>query len=132
MGSAMFVAPHHAGRTQKRGYSIPQISSRFVDGEQTATASLVNTLFRDAEFRRGFFRRFPEVAFQVHPGLDDGDAFAFEEFSLQGCVRLADQDSAPFTKDTMPRNTFSGGSCGHGATRAARAAGKTQGFSQGP
>ena len=72
------------------------------------------------------------MAFQVHAGLDDGYTFAFEEFSLQGSVRLADEDFAAFAEDAMPGDAFSGRSCGHGASSAARAAGKTQGFSQGP
>src|SRR5258706_5822305 len=83
-------------------------------------------------FQCGFFWRFPEVAFQVHTRLNDFDAFAFEEFSLEGSVRLANEDFAALADDAMPGNTFSRGSGGHGASRAARAAWEAQGFRQRP
>jgi hypothetical protein len=64
------------------------------------------------------------VAFEVDANPDDRDAFAFEEFSLQGCVRFADKDFPALAEDTMPRNAFTGRSCSHGVSRGARAAGQ--------
>ena len=72
------------------------------------------------------------MAFQVHAGFGNRDPFAFEEFSLQGSVRLANKDFAALTDNAMPGNAFSGRSGGHGASGATRAAGHAQGFSQGP
>src|SRR6267154_6290921 len=83
-------------------------------------------------FQRGFFWRFPEVALQVHTRLNDFDAFAFEEFSLEGSVRLANEDFAALADDAMPGNAFAGRSGGHGASCAARAARKAQCFCQRP
>src|SRR5467141_2766541 len=83
-------------------------------------------------FQRGFFWRFPEVALQVHTRLNDFDAFAFEEFSLEGSVRLANEDFAAIADDAMPGNAFSGGCGCHSASFAARAAGEAQGFRQRP
>src|SRR5437879_3685416 len=83
-------------------------------------------------FQGGFLWRFPEVALQVHARLNDFDAFAFEEFSLEGSVRLTDENFAAFAEDAMPGNAFAGRSGGHGASRAARATGETQGFRQRP
>src|SRR5713226_5764156 len=80
----------------------------------------------------GFLWRFPEVAFQVHTRLNDFDAFAFEEFSLEGSVRLADENFAALPDDAMPGNTFSGRSGCHSASCAARAAWEAQGFRQRP
>jgi len=59
-------------------------------------------------FQCGFLWRFPEVAFQVHTRLNDFDAFAFEEFSLEGSVRLADEDFAALADNAMPGNAFAG------------------------
>jgi len=56
----------------------------------------------------------------------------FEEFSLQGSIRLTDEDLAALTDDAMPGNAFSGGSRGHGAPGAACAPGQAQAISQGP
>ena len=92
----------------------------------------MNTFFGCSEFRSGFFWRLPEVAFQVHARLDNGDAFAFEEFSLQRSVRLADEDFAALTDDPMPGDAFSRGSGGHRAASGTRAARKAQGFSERP
>jgi len=72
------------------------------------------------------------MALQIDARLDDRDAFAFEEFSLEGSVRFADQDFSALTDDAVPGNAFSGRSRGHGAPRAARAAGKAESFSEGP
>src|SRR6266404_5497657 len=83
-------------------------------------------------FQRGFFWRFPEVALQVHTRLNDFDAFAFEEFSLEGSVRLANEDFAALADDAMPGNAFSGGCGSHSASCAARAAGEAQGFRKRP
>jgi hypothetical protein len=82
-------------------------------------------------FHYGFNGRLPEVAFQVDAGLEDSDALAFEEFSLQGSIWLADEDLAAFTDDAMPGNAFSGRSRGHGASGASRAAGQAQSLSEG-
>src|SRR5437667_11545994 len=121
----MFVAPHHQGRTQKRGYSIPQISSRFVTAEQTDCRFICEYAFWRRGISARIFLAVSKMAFQVNAGLDDGDAFAFEEFSLQRSVRLANEDFAAFAEDAMPGDAFSGRGRGHGATRAARATGKT-------
>src|SRR5258708_27892291 len=83
-------------------------------------------------FECGFFGGFPEVAFQVHTRVNDFDAFAFEEFSREGRVRLADENFSALADNAMPGNTFSGRSGGHGASCAARAAWETQGFRQRP
>src|SRR5947199_8401672 len=92
----------------------------------------MNTLLWGCVFRRGFFSWFPEMAFQAHAGLDDGYTFAFEEVSLQGSVRLADEAFAAFAEDAMPGDAFSGRSCVHGASTAAGAPGTTQGITQRP
>ena len=83
-------------------------------------------------FPCGLLWWFPEVAFQVHARLENGDAFACEEFSLQGSVRLADKDLAALTDDAMPGNAFSGGCRGHGPAGAARATGQAQGSRECP
>src|SRR5258708_29070572 len=83
-------------------------------------------------FHGGFLWRFPEVALQVHTRLNDFDAFAFEEFSLEGSVRLANEDFAALADDAMPGNAFAGRSGGHGASCAARAPRKAQCFFQRP
>src|SRR5258706_14072185 len=83
-------------------------------------------------FQCGFLWRFPEVAFQVHTRLNDFDAFAFEEFSLEGSVRLADEDFAALADNAMPGNAFAGRSGGHGASCGARAAWEAQGLRQRP
>src|SRR5205809_2810088 len=83
-------------------------------------------------FQGGFLWRFPKVALQVHARLNDFDAFAFEEFSLEGGVRLANEDFAALADDAMPGNAFAGRSGGHGASSAARAARKAQCFRQRP
>jgi len=83
-------------------------------------------------FQGGFLWRFPEVAFQVYARLDDCDALAFEEFSLQGSVRLANEDFAALTDDAMPGDALSRGSGSHSAASGTRAARKAQGFSERP
>jgi hypothetical protein len=72
------------------------------------------------------------VAVQIHARLDDADAFAFEELSLQGTVRLANEDFAVFTDNAMPGNAFTGGSRRHGASGTARASREAQYFRQYP
>jgi hypothetical protein len=70
--------------------------------------------------------RFPEVGIQIDAGLDDLNAFGFEEFLLKGSVRLANEDFAALAHDAMPWNAFSRGSGSHGAARTARTARQTQ------
>src|SRR5467141_551961 len=132
MEVAMFVAPPDKGALGKEGIAYRRYVSGWQRADRLTAASLLNTLFRGFVFQGGFLWRLPEVAFQVHARLSDFDAFAFEEFSLQGSVRLADEDFAALTDDAMPGNAFSGRSRGHGASGAARAARETQGFRKGP
>src|SRR5260370_36979113 len=83
-------------------------------------------------FQCGFFGRFPEVAFQVHTRLNDFDAFAFEEFSLEGSVRLADENFSALADNAMPGNTFSGRSGGQWAFCGVRGAWDAHGVRQRP
>src|SRR5260370_1389255 len=124
--------PTRLGRTGQRGYSIPQIGVWLATRRHTHAASLFNTFSRGYVFTAEFLWRLPEMVFQVHARLNDFDAFAFEELSLQGSVRLADQDFAAFTDHTMPGNAFAGRSGGHGASCAPRPAREAQGSSQRP
>ena len=91
---------------------------------QPSAIFFLNTLA--GGFHRALNVWFPEVAFEVDAGLDNGDAFAFEKFSLQGCVGFANQDFSALAENTVPRNAFSGRSCSHGASRGARAAWQVQ------
>jgi len=72
------------------------------------------------------------VTFEVDARLDNRDAFAFEEFSLHGCVGFADQDFSALAENTMPGNALAGRRRGHGASRSARTAGQAQGLSKAP
>jgi len=72
------------------------------------------------------------VAVQIHARLDDPDAFTFEELSLQGTVRFADEDFAVFTDNPVPGNAFTRGSHCHGASGTARASREAQYFRQYP
>ena len=68
---------------------------------------------------------------EVDPGFDELYALAFEEFSLERSVGLADEDFSAFADDAMPGNSFAGRSGGHGPARGARAPGKAQSPSEG-
>jgi len=70
--------------------------------------------------------------FDVDAGFDDGDAFGFEKLFLEGGVGLADEDFALGAEDAMPGDAFAARSGCHGAASSARAAGKSQGSSEGP
>ena len=59
------------------------------------------------------------------------DAFGFEEFSLKGSVRLADEKLPVRSDYAVPRDAFSGGATCHGTTGGSGAAGQAQGFSHG-
>ena len=72
------------------------------------------------------------MSFQVNAGFDDRDAFAFEEFTLKGSVRFANEDFASRAHDAVPGDALSRGSGGHGAAGATRAATQTQGTSERP
>lgn len=76
--------------------------------------------------------RFPEMGIQIDAGLDDLNAFGFEEFSLKGSVRLADEDFAALAHDAMPRNALSGRSGSHSAPCTAGTAGETQELGERP
>jgi hypothetical protein len=80
---------------------------------------------------RFFARLSPEMFFYVDSGLDDWNAFGFEELFLQGSVRLADKDFAVGAKNTVPGDAFALWGGTHGAACGAGAAGETQGFSKG-
>jgi len=60
--------------------------------------------------------------FDVDAGLDDGNAFGFEELLLKGGVRLADQDFAVRTEDAVPGDAFALRRSAHGAAGGACAA----------
>src|SRR5260370_18906447 len=132
MELGMFVAPPDEGALGKEGIAYRRYVSGWQRADRLTAASLLNTLFRGFVFQGGFLWRLPEVAFQVHARLSDFDAFAFEEFSLQGSVRLADEDFAALTDDAMPGNAFAGRSGGQGPCGAVRAAGAGPGFRAGP
>src|SRR5713226_4871529 len=132
MELGMFVAPPDEGALGKEGIAYRRYVSGWQRADRLTAASLLNTLFRGFVFQGGFLWRLPEVAFQVHARLSDFDAFAFEEFSLQGSVRLADEDFAALTDDAMPGDALSGGSGSHSAASGARAASQAQGFSERP
>ena len=72
------------------------------------------------------------MAVQLEAGFHNAHAFAFEEFFLQRGVRLADEDFSLLANNAMPGDSFSGGSGGHGAARAACAAAETQDSSEAP
>src|SRR5260370_31683794 len=128
MEVAMFVAPPDKGALGKEGIAYRRYVSGWQRADRLTAASLLNTFFGGVVFQHGFLWRLPEVAFQVHARLSDFYPFAFEEFSLQGSIRLANEDFAAFTDDAMPGNAFAGRSGGHGASCAARAAREAQGF----
>jgi hypothetical protein len=68
------------------------------------------------------------MLFEIEAGFPESDALAFEKLSLQGSVRLTDQELAASADDAMPRNAFAGRTCGHGPTCCAATARKAQRF----
>jgi hypothetical protein len=68
---------------------------------------------------------------EVDARLDHRHAFAFEEFSLQGGVRLTDEELSARAQNAMPGNAFARRRGRHGAPRGSRSARKAQGFSEG-
>src|SRR5258707_1069909 len=128
MEVAMFVAPPDEGALGREGIAYRRYVSGWQRADRLTAASLLNTFFGGLVFQHGFLWRLPEVAFQVHARLSDFYPFAFEEFSLQGRVRLANEDFAAFTDDAMPGNALAGRSGGDGGSCAARAARGAQGF----
>ena len=69
--------------------------------------------------------------FDVDAGFDNGNAFGFEELSLEGGVGFADEDFAVGAEDAVPGDALALRSGAHGAAGGAGAAGETQGFSNG-
>jgi hypothetical protein len=55
------------------------------------------------------------VEFHIDAAFGHLDAFAFEKFALKGSVRLADEEFAARSDDTMPRDSFAGRTTRHGA-----------------
>jgi hypothetical protein len=72
------------------------------------------------------------MVFHVDAGFDNGHAFAFEEFSLEGGVRLANQKLAVCAQDAMPGDAFSGRASSHRVACGACAAAETQESSERP
>src|SRR5258708_21116657 len=131
MELGMFVAPPDEGALGREGIAYRRYVSGWQRADRQPAASLLNTFFGGLVFQHGFLWRLPEVAFQVHARLSDFYPFAFEEFSLQGSIRLANEDFAAFADNAMPGNALAGRSGGHGASSASRTAGEAQGFPQG-
>src|ERR1700747_18626 len=138
MGFAIFLPPPLEAEFRSRGaYSIPQSAAPHTTESQPPARRftfpyvwerLYLSTFsfgRRLPFARcSLFGRFPEMLFQVHAKFYERDAFTFEQFSLKQGVRPANEDFAAVTDDAVPRNPFSRGSSGHGASRRARAAGQ--------
>jgi hypothetical protein len=63
---------------------------------------------------------------KLDAGFDDLNAFAFEQTSLQRCVRLADENPSVVTDDAMPGNALTGRARRHGAASRACATRQAQ------
>lgn len=72
------------------------------------------------------------MQFHVDAALGHFDAFGFEEFSLKGGVRLADQEFAICADDAMPRNAFARRATCHSASCGSSPAREAEGFGNSP
>lgn len=72
------------------------------------------------------------MEFDIQAGFGEGHALTFEEFSLERCVRLANQEFAAGAYDAMPGDAFSRGAGGHGAACSPASAREAQRLSERP
>lgn len=65
---------------------------------------------------------------QVHPALGNGDALALEQTALKRCMRLANENPAAGPYHSMPGDSLTGGTCGHGTAGGACPPAQAQGL----
>ena len=76
--------------------------------------------------------RSPQTLFDSYARFQNGDAFAFKEFALQGRVGFADEELPARADYAVPGDAFSRGASSHRPASGSRPAPQTQRFSQRP
>src|ERR1700730_6250270 len=94
--------------------------------------SLAIAFARCFSFRGALARWRPEMTLQVDARFENCDAFALQEFFLEGGVGLANEDLAAFADYAMAGDTLAGRGGGHGSAGAAGSTREAQNFSERP